>query len=256
MSHALQDRTAVVTGGARGIGRAIALELAAAGLPVALVARSRDALEETAEQIAQQGGTAHVIVADLGHEEERQRVAAEATDALGRVDVLVNNAGVLWPMRESPAMDMTEWSAAIAINVAGVAGLTFALLPGMVERGFGRVVNVSSGVVAYPAAMIGGNAYVTGKAAVEAHTLNLAAELDGTGVTVNVYRPGAVETDMQRWVRSQDPGEIGTRAHAMFNGMKDGGILITPEASGEALVRRLDIAGDATGAIWDVTDAV
>ena len=73
----------------------------------------------------------------------------------------------------------------------------------MIERGWGRVVNVSSGIVANPKRMIGGNAYATSKSALEAHTLNLAAELVGTGVTVNVYRPGAVDTQMQAWIRRQ-----------------------------------------------------
>jgi NAD(P)-dependent dehydrogenase (short-subunit alcohol dehydrogenase family) len=255
MTIALDGRTALVTGGGRGIGRAIALELMGAGAAVALVARSRDELEATAERIGELGGTAVVIQADLGDPAQVARTAREATDALGRVDILVNNAGVLWPMRPSAGLDPAEWAAAIDINVVGLAGLTFTLLPGMLKRGWGRVINVSSGVVAAPGAMLGGNAYVTGKAAVEAHTVNLAAELAGTGVTVNAYRPGAVDTEMQTWIRSQDPAETGEAVHAMFTQMHQAGILISSEAAAAALLAHLANEA-ATGEIWDVTDVV
>ena len=86
----------------------------------------------------------------------------------------------------------------------------------MRERGWGRIVNVSSGIAAHPETMIGGNSYATTKAALEAHTVNLAAELAGTGVTVNIYRPGIVDTAMQTWIRSQDPARIGEQLHARF----------------------------------------
>ena len=101
--------------------------------------------------------------------------------------------------------------------------------------------------------MIRGNAYATTKAALEAHTVNLAAELRGTGVTVNAYRPGGVDTAMQAWIRDQDPERIGTELHERFNRNFAEGTLITPEHSAAALIAHL--AGDDTGAIWDVNAA-
>ena len=133
------------------------------------------------------------------------------------------------------------------------AALTAAVLPGMLDAGWGRIVNVSSGVVASPDAMIRANAYATTKAALEAHTLNLAAELRGTGVTVNVYRPGRVDTAMQAWIRDQDPGRIGSELHEQFTRWGAEGILITPEHSAAVLIAHL--GGDDTGAIWDVNAA-
>jgi NAD(P)-dependent dehydrogenase (short-subunit alcohol dehydrogenase family) len=118
------------------------------------------------------------------------------------VDILVNNAGVVAPLGASTGIQFEAFVRAFAVNVISPAELTFALLPAMLERRWGRVVNVSSAIVAAPAAMVGGNAYVATKAALEAHTLNLAAELAGTGVTVNVYRPGSVDTAMQAWIRA------------------------------------------------------
>ena len=132
------------------------------------------------------------------------------------------------------------------------AALTAAVLPGMLDAGWGRVVNVSSGIVAFPAGMVRGNAYAATKAALEAHTVNLAAELAGTGVTVNAYRPGGVDTAMQAWIRSQDPERIGG-LHERFNKNYAEGTLITPEHSAAALLAHL--AGDGTGEVWDVSTA-
>lgn len=122
--------------------------------------------------------------------------------------------------------------------MVAVAALTFAVLPSMVSRGWGRIVNVSSGIVAHPAGMIGGNAYVTGKAALEAHTLNLAAEVAGSGVTVNVYRPGSVDTAMQEFVRTRDEAAIADLRRRFDDNYRNGR-LITPETSASALLARL-----------------
>jgi NAD(P)-dependent dehydrogenase (short-subunit alcohol dehydrogenase family) len=130
--------------------------------------------------------------------------------------------------------------------------LTAALLPGMTGAGWGRIVNVSSGIVAHPEAMVRGNAYTATKAALEAHTVNLAAELRGTGVTANVYRPGRVDTVMQEWIRGQDPERIGAALHARFTRSASSGELITPQRSASVLLARL--VGDETGAVWDVED--
>jgi len=96
------------------------------------------------------------------------------------------------------------------------------------------------------------NAYATSKAALEAHTLNLAAELAGTGVTVNVFRPGAVDTAMQAFIRGQDPEQIGAVLHQRFVRNHEQGILLSPAESAAALLSRL--AGEDTGQIWDAGD--
>jgi NAD(P)-dependent dehydrogenase (short-subunit alcohol dehydrogenase family)/peroxiredoxin len=251
MTH-LDDKTALITGGGRGIGRAIAIQLAQRGAHVAVAARSEAELVETTSAIFAAGGRAHPFVADLAAPGAGTALARRARDQLGRVDILMNNAAVVAPLGASTDVDVEEFARAFTLNVTNVAELTFALLPGMLERRWGRVVNVSSGIVATPAAMVGANAYAATKAAIEAHTVNLAAEVAGTGVTVNAYRPGSVETAMQAWIRDQDPDTMGHALHDRFTERHAAGDLITPEASATALLRRLD--GDATGEIWDVAD--
>lgn len=254
MTTSLGGRTALVTGAGRGIGRAIALELAKTGVSVALVARSHDELTDSAASIRELGGTAVVIKADVADPDQLARSATRARDELGVVDILINNAAVVWPLGSSAAVDPADWAAAISVNVVAAASLTFALLPAMLEQEWGRIVNVSSGVVARPASMIGGNAYVTGKAALETHTVNLAAELAGSGVTVNAFRPGSVDTAMQAWIRGQDPDRIGVSLHQRFSRSYAEGSLITPERSAGSLLDRLP--GEATGQIWDAIDSV
>ena len=198
MTH-LDDKTALITGGGRGIGRAIALQLAQHGAHVAMAARSETELVETTSAIVAAGGRAHAIVADLAAPGVGTALAQRARDQIGHVDILINNAAVVAPLGASTDVDVEEFARAI-----------------------------------------------------EAHTVNLAAELAGTGVTVNAYRPGSVDTAMQAWIRDQDPDAIGRALHNRFVERHAAGDLITPEASAAALIRRLD--GDATGEIWDVAD--
>src|SRR5262249_22981157 len=153
-------------------------------------------------------------------------------------DILVNNAATFEPLGPTAGIRAGDLRLAFKVNVIAPAALTAVVLPGMLEAGWGRVVNVSSAIAASPAGMIGGNAYAATKAALEAHTVTLAAELRGTGVTVNAYRPGGVDTAMQAWIRGQDPGRIGAALHERFNRNYAEGTLITPGHSAAVLLAR------------------
>ena len=255
MATVFAGKTALITGAGRGIGRAIALGLADAGAGLVLLSRSVRQLDETRAMLLDRGAEAariRVVAADLGDEEQRGRAAGAALEA-GRVDILINNAATVEPLGVTAAIPAAELRRAFELNVIAPVALTAAVLPGMLGAGWGRIVNVSSGIVDRPGFMVRGNAYAATKAALEAHTVNLAAELNGTGVTVNVYRPGGVDTAMQAWIRGQDPDRIGTALHTRFNQNFTEGALITPERSAATLIAHL--GGDDSGCVWDVSDA-
>ena len=249
----LEGKTALVTGAGRGIGQAVAVELAADGMAVALVARSEDQLAETAQRVKHLGGTAVVVPADLADLRQVNRAVHLVNDQLGAVDVLINDAAMVGPLGPSASVDPTEWAVTFSVNVVAAAALSLAVLPVMVEHGWGRIVNVSSAIAAHPGAMVGMNAYAASKAALEAHTVNLAAELAGSGVTVNAFRPGSVDTAMQAGIRGQDPTRIGTTLHEWFARSYTEGALITPEQSARSLIPHL--SADATGEVWEASNS-
>lgn len=249
----LSGRTAIVTGAGRGIGQATAVALAQAGVTdIALIARTASQLDATAQRVEQAGARAHVITADLMDAAQVSATAEAASRLLGRVDVLINNAGTVAPLGPTAEQPPEAILDAFRLNTLAPTLFASAVIPGMVANGWGRVVNVSSGIVARPAGMIGGSTYAATKAALEAQTISMAAEFADTGVTINAYRPGAVDTAMPEWIRAQDPDRIGHALHARFVDSYDSGTLLTPDASAAALVAHL--SREVTGRIWDVTD--
>jgi short-subunit dehydrogenase len=185
------DRTAVVTGASSGIGAAIARELADRGHQVTLVARSVDKLDQLAAELRESGARANVLAADLSDRPTRAGLLGRITE-LGLVpDILINNAGLstLGPVHAAdPATELNM----IEVDVVAVADLCTRFLPGMVERGRGAVLNVSSTAAFQP--LPGQAAYGAGKAFVLSYTQSLAGELRGTGVTATALCPGPVDT--------------------------------------------------------------
>jgi NAD(P)-dependent dehydrogenase (short-subunit alcohol dehydrogenase family) len=179
-------RVAVVTGGARGIGQAIALRLAQAGHVVA-VADVRSA-DETVAAIRAAGGDAVAVGCDLESAAGVELLAGQVGERLGGVDVLVNCAALML-FRPLPELDLDTWRRIQAVNVEAAFLLCAAFVPGMAERGFGRVINVASNTVWKPPAA-GFVAYITSKGAIVGFTRAMAVELGGSGVTVNAIAPG------------------------------------------------------------------
>lgn len=258
MAVDLGGKTALITGAGRGLGAAIATSMARAGADVVLIARTAEQLDETADAIRSTvpGANVSAVRVDLTDQEPRA-VALHKLQSAGQIDILINNAATVEPLGATMQITPEAVRAAFEINVVVPFVVTTALVPGMVEAGWGRVVNISSSVAGYPASMIRGNVYASTKAAIEAHSRNLAAELDGTGVTVNAYRPGGVDTAMQGWIRDQDPVRIGTVLRDRFINRYEAGDLINAhESAARLLDHLLGADADATGAIWDLGDTI
>ncbi len=193
----LDGRVALITGGGRGIGRAIALAYAAEGARLALSARTAAELEETARAVSERfGGEVITAVADVSDYGQVDRAIARALEHYGAIDVLVNNAGHIGPVGKVWDNDPEEWARTIAVHLMGVFYGCRAVLPSMLERGRGRIVNMSG---------VGGpnmSAYDAAKIGIVNLTENLALELAETPITVNAISPGSIHTRM--WEETRD----------------------------------------------------
>lgn len=191
----LKGRVAVVTGGSRGIGRAIALAVAEEGADVAInFQRNETQAKEVAQAIERLGRSAETFQADVSDPEQVQRMRDAVLQRFDRgVDILVNNAGI---NRDKSFVRMDEeiWKAVISVNLNGVFYCTKAFLDGMAAKGFGRIINISS--IVAQMGNFGQANYAAAKAGVLGLTKTLARELAGKGVTVNAVAPGFIETDM------------------------------------------------------------
>ena len=193
----LDGRVALITGGGRGIGRAIALAYAAEGARLALSARTGTELEETAKLVSELSGTEVITaIADVSVREDVDRAVAGTLEHFGAIDVLVNNAGNIGPVGRVWDTDPEDWARTIAVHLMGVFYGCRAAIPAMLERGSGRIVNMSG---------VGGpnmTAYDAAKIAIVNFTENLASELEDTPITVNAISPGSIHTRM--WEETRD----------------------------------------------------
>jgi len=190
----LAGRTAVVTGGSRGIGRAIALALAEEGADVAInYVANEGAAKAVAEELKRRGRRTLAVRADVSDFQDAQRMAEEARKALGDIDILVNNAGVTSD-KTFVKMEPATWRQVLSINLDGVFNCTKVFVGPMIERGWGRIVNITS--VIGQIGNFGQANYAASKAGVMAMTKSLARELAGKGVTVNAVAPGFIETEL------------------------------------------------------------
>lgn len=198
----LSGKAALVTGGSKGIGRAIADGFAAAGADLFLCARSEGPLHQAADEIR----TAHGVrvetsTADMARRNDVLRIADEAVQKLGKVDILVNNAG--WNVPQAiDEIDDNDWNHLVELNLNSVMALTRALVPGMKERGWGRVIHISSimGLASTPKR----NAYSATKAALIAMAQASALDLGPFGITVNCIAPGPIATEMPMSILSKE----------------------------------------------------
>jgi|TARA_B100000315_G_C14563639_1_gene581794 3-oxoacyl-[acyl-carrier protein] reductase len=212
----LTERSALVTGASRGIGRAVALAFAKEGANVAVTARSTDALDDLVREIAENGGSALAVAADLAQEDEIAPIAEAARERFGSVDILVNNAGIIHPPIDLVDFDAGLWRQVIDVNLIAVALLTKAVLPGMIANSRGKIINLAS--IGGRHGAKGRTAYRVTKAALISLTESVAAEVKPHGIDVTCICPGGVDTEGYREAfnhrgreqnpRLMDPAEI------------------------------------------------
>jgi 3-oxoacyl-(acyl-carrier-protein) reductase len=192
----LQDKVAIVTGAARGIGQAIALRFAAEGARVVLNDLRREMLEETARHVEERGGAALIAAADIGERDSAEQVASEAVAHFGRLDVWINNAGIT---RDALLLKMTseQWEAVLHVNLTGTFNGCQAAAARMSPAGGGTIVNLSSRAYL---GNVGQANYSASKAGVVGLTRTLALELARHNIRVNAIAPGFVDTEMARAV--------------------------------------------------------
>ena len=236
----LDDRIAVVTGASRGIGRAIALAFAAEGAHVAGVARSQDGLADLASRIGELGRETLSVVADLAEEADIARAAEAVLDRFGRIDILVNNAAMIHPSADLVDFAPDLWRRVLDVNLIAPALLTRAVLPSMMARKTGKVINIAS--IGGRRGSAGRSAYRASKAALISLTESVAAEVRPHGIDVNCICPGGVDTE-------------GLREAFGNRGPKEPGLMRPEEIAEVAVFLASDAASAITGTAIDAFGA-
>jgi NAD(P)-dependent dehydrogenase (short-subunit alcohol dehydrogenase family) len=238
----LTDTTAVVTGGGQGIGAAVARMLAAQGATVVVAARTLDRIKAVADAIEHAGGKARAVRCDVTDVSSVRALASAASRSGGAVDILINNAGAA---HSAPLAKITleDWNRVFAVNATGTFLCTQVFTAAMVERGRGAVVNVASIAGLEGSRYIA--AYAAAKHAVIGFTKSVAAEVEGSGVTINAVCPGYVDTDMTRESIARVVSKTGKNpeeALAAMLGASRQAKLITPDEVAAQVLKLCDLS--------------
>jgi 3-oxoacyl-[acyl-carrier protein] reductase len=238
----MSERVALITGSSRGIGRATALALCRAGYGIVVASPEIEKNEEVAAEIRACGGRAQTLDLDLCSQESVKTGFAQVLKDLGRIDVLVNNAGVT---RDALSMRMKndDWALVLQINLTGAFWCAQQALPGMMKQRWGRIVNISS--VVGRAGSPGQANYASSKAGIIGLTKALAQEVGSRNITVNAVAPGYIDTDMTRGL----PEELKQK---MLAGVPLGRMGLPEDVAGAVKFLVSDEAAYITGAVIDV----
>jgi len=237
MDLGIKGKVALVTGGSRGLGRQSALALAAEGVNVAICARGEERLNQTADELRATGINVGAYVADLGDETETAALTSNAEADLGPIDILVNNAGIIHPRINLVDFDFELWRNVVAVNLEAVALLTALCLPSMMQRNYGKVINISS--IGGRKGSKGRSAYRATKAALINLTESVAAETKPYGIDVNCICPGGVDTEGYR------------EAFRMRGKIDDPSLMAPEEIAKLAVYLASDDSSSVTGAAID-----
>jgi ketoreductase len=253
----LPDRVALVTGGGRGIGRAIALALAQEGARVAVTARTSAELEEVVDRIRGSGGQALPISADLADRQAVPRLLHEVVAVFGPVEILVNNAGIGSSASPRPVVEFDDefWELSLRVNLTVPYLLSKAVLPAMLSRRWGRIVNIAS--INGKIASLHGAAYTASKHGLLGLTRTLALEVARDGITVNAICPGPVHTVMNDKRVAYDAQRRGVSFADQEASMTPMGRRLEPEEIAPlAVYLASDDARSVTGQAWNICGGV
>ena len=237
----LQDRVALITGGGRGIGRAIALAYAREGARLALAARTASELDETAAQAQELGAETCVVTADVTQPGQVEEMARQAEARFSRIDILVNNAGIIGPIGALEDNDVDSWLRTIQVNLVGTFLCCRAVIPVMRRQGRGKIINLSgSGATSAPHHM---SAYGSSKVAVIRLTEILSLELADCDIQINALGPGSIHTRMWEEIRDSARAVGDTELYQFGQQVTSGG--------GASIERAADLAvwlgGESSG---------
>jgi 3-hydroxybutyrate dehydrogenase len=244
----LEGKVAIITGGGRGIGKAIAQRFAADGASVLIAARTEGELRATAAEIEKSSGRAAWVAGDVSREDDAARIVRTTVEKFKRVDILVNNAGIYGPVKPVEEISAAEWDSVIAVQLRGAFLMTRLVLPEMYSRGGGAIVNISS--VAARAAFSWNAPYATAKAGLLGLTRTTAAEGARRGVRCNAILPGPVpETIMSRELGQALAKRVGRDGAEMFKEFVNTILQGRPQTAGEIAEAALFLASDQASAI-------
>ena len=222
----LEEKTALVTGAGRGLGREIALALAREGAKVVLFSRTLDELESVAAEISAAGGDSLVIQGDIGRPGDVAGMIQKTVDRFKTLDILVNNAAITGPPEFIRDNDLEAWQRTLDVNLNGPARAARDAAPIMAGNNYGRIIFLSSGLGRIPFPRF--CAYSVSKAGIIQLTRSLSEEFKPLGITVNAIDPGVMDTPMQEHIRALGPEKLGREVFEQFTVLKTGGHLKNP----------------------------
>jgi NAD(P)-dependent dehydrogenase (short-subunit alcohol dehydrogenase family) len=244
----LAEKVAVITGGGRGIGRAIALKFAREGAAVVVAARTKTEIEAVAQEVDAAGGRAAAVIADVAQERDCEHLILEAASKFGRVDILVNNAGEYGPVKPVEEILPPEWDRVVAVHLRGAYLLMRLALPGMYARGSGVILNISS--LSAKSAFGWGSPYAAAKAGMLGLTRVAAAEAARKGVRVNAICPGPVtETKMSKDLGQTLAERLGVSKEEQLSGFLNTILQGRGQTANEIAAAALFLCSDEASAI-------